>query len=76
MALGAAWVLAAAGAAGGDVRVRVENPPATGRVVALLFDRPDAFGDLRDPLRTAEVPVGGAAAFEDLPAGRYAVLAP
>lgn len=75
MALGAAWVLAAAGAAGGDVRVRVENPPATGRVVALLFDRPDAFGDLRDPLRIAEVPAGGAAAFEDLPAGRYAVLA-
>ena len=75
MALGAAWALAAAGAAGGEVRVQVENPPATGRVVALLFDRPDAFGDLRDPLKTAEVPAGGTAAFEDLPAGRYAVLA-
>lgn len=78
------WALAAAaalcgspGARGGEVGVRVENPPGTGTVVALLFDSADAFADLRDPVRTLTWPTGGAepASFEGLAAGSYAVMA-
>ena len=74
------WALAALlalkAAVGGTLEVRVENPPATGAVVALLFDAPDAFADLRDPLGRAVLRAGEEALrFEGLAAGRYAVLA-
>lgn len=67
----------AASALGGGLAVSVANPPATGAVVALLFDAADAFADLRDPLQTRRLPAGGGAAtdFTGLAAGRYAVLA-
>ena len=70
-----AWSLAVS-ALGGAVAVSVANPPATGTVVALLFDSADAFADLRDPLRTLRLPAGGgeAARFRELAAGSYAVL--
>ena len=72
-----AVALGAAGTAfGGEVDVRVENPPGTGAVVALLFDSADAFADLRDPRAALRVPSGGKepARFEGLGAGSYAVL--
>ncbi|NLG34294.1 MAG: DUF2141 domain-containing protein [Lentisphaerae bacterium] len=72
----AAWLLAGAAARGGTVDVRVENPPPSGVVVAWLFDDPDAFADLRDPLRTRLLPPEGGmpARFEGLAPGTYAVL--
>lgn len=69
-----AWAVMAATAGAGEVKVRVDNPPATGAVVALLYDAAAAFADLRDPLRTAPLPAGGAADFGNLPAGNYAVM--
>lgn len=73
LALWAGWILAACG---GEVDVRVENPPGTGAVVALLFDAADAFADLRDPRMARILPAGasGPARFEGLAPGRYAVL--
>jgi MipA family protein len=59
---------------GGTVGVRVENPPPAGAVVVWLFDAADAFADLRDPLRTLALPKGGAASFDGLAPGRYAVM--
>lgn len=72
-----AWGLGVWSAAGSSVGVRVENPPATGMVVVLLFDEADAFADLRQPLRTLAVPSGAAleASFDGLTPGRYAVMA-
>ena len=63
-------------APGAEVAVRVENPPPTGAVVALLFDAADAFADLRDPVATLTLGRGAesAATFADLAAGDYAVL--
>lgn len=62
---------------GGEVDVRVENPPGTGAVVALLFDAADAFADLRDPRMARILPAGGSGRvrFDGLEPGRYAVLA-
>lgn len=73
----ATWGLGVWSAVGGSVGVRVENPPATGVVVVLLFDEADAFADLRQPLRTLAVPTSAPleASFDGLAAGRYAVLA-
>ena len=66
----------AAAAHGGEIEVAVDNPPGTGMVLALLYDVPDAFADLRDPRATLELPDGGrtAARFGDLAPGRYAVV--
>ena len=66
----------AAAARGGEIEVAVDNPPGTGTVLALLFDAPDAFADLRDPRAILALPGGGrtAARFGNLAPGRYAVL--
>ena len=63
-----AWSLAVS-ALGGAVAVSVANPPATGAVVALLFDSADAFADLRDPVATRTLAADGTgdATFEGLP---------
>ena len=59
----------------GEIGVRVENPPATGAVVALLYDSADAFADLRDPAgRVVWEAADPGAGFAGLAAGRYAVL--
>ena len=70
------WACGAGRAAGGEVFVRVENPPTNGMVVAWLFDSADAFADLRDPLATRMQPAGEESEirFERLAPGRYAVL--
>ena len=75
-AMGLAAGLAAIAARGATVAVRVENPPATGAVVALLFDGPDAFADLRDPVRALTLSGDGGveAQFGGLAAGSYAVM--
>lgn len=75
-AAGLAAGLAALAARGAAVEVRVENPPATGTVVALLFDGADAFADLRDPVRKIAIAGGGRAEarFDGLGAGSYAAM--
>ena len=73
LALWAGWTAATFGA---EMDVRVQNPPGTGAVVALLFDAADAFADLRDPRMTLVLPAGGGGPvrFEGLEPGRYAVV--
>ncbi len=72
----ALWIGLAASVSGGELIVGVDNPPGTGTVLALLFDDPAAFADLRDSRQTLAMPEGGRAGvrFADLPPGRYAVL--
>jgi outer membrane protein len=62
--------------AAATLEIRIENPPATGDVIALLFDSPNAFVDLRDPSRTVVLPDKGKtpARINDLPAGEYALV--
>jgi len=54
----------------------VDNPPVTGEVVAWVFDSPNSFVDLRDPVRTVVLPERGATPdyILDLPAGEYALI--
>ncbi len=66
----------AAGSDNGRVAVSLDNPPGTGSVFALLFDSPDTFADLRDPVDTLALSPGESAGmnFEGLPDGSYAVM--
>ena len=54
----------------------MDHPPATGAVVAWVFDSPNTFVDLRDPVRTVVFPERGATPglIMDLPAGEYALV--
>jgi MipA family protein len=58
-----------------DLTVRVENPPANRTVVVMLFDSPDAFVKLREPLHVVSLPppANGETVFRGLSAGRYAL---
>lgn len=59
-----------------QLSVRVEAPPLEGALQALLFDSPNAFGDLRDPKLSTTVPVG-VLPFHltwEVPPGEYALL--
>jgi outer membrane protein len=60
-----------------EVGVKLLNPPATGTVAIALFDSPNTFGDLRDPVLVAEFPLDGRDIYriEDVPPGDYALLA-
>ena len=59
-----------------EIKVRFENPTPEGTLVFLIFDSANAFGDLRDPLKTLALPSDGREAYriEDLPAGEYALV--
>ncbi len=59
-----------------ELEVRIDNPPAEGAVILWLFDSPNTFVDLRDPLRIVTMPDRGRspAKIKDLPAGEYAVV--
>jgi outer membrane protein len=60
-----------------EVGVKLLNPPATGTVAFALFDSPNTFGDLRDPVLVAEFPLDGRDIYriEEVPPGEYALLA-
>ena len=60
-----------------EVNVQFLNPPATGTVELALFDSPNTFGDLRDPVLVVRFALDGREAYriEDVPAGEYALLA-
>ncbi len=59
-----------------EIVVRLDNPPPEGTLVFLLFDSANAFGDLRDPLKTLWFPSDGRETyrFEGVPAGEYALV--
>jgi outer membrane protein len=60
----------------GEIAVEIGNAPATGTVVCVLFDSANAFGDLRDPVKTVDFPFDGRAEYRltDVPPGTYALL--
>lgn len=70
------FALLAAGVSAAELEVRIDNPPADGAVVLWLFDSPNTFVDLRDPVRIVILPDRGRtpAKIKDLPAGEYAVV--
>ncbi len=60
-----------------EIRIHLDNPPERGRVVFMLFDSPNAFGDLRDPVSTVSEPLDGRPAYvlTNVPPGKYALMA-
>jgi outer membrane protein len=59
-----------------EIAVRLDNPPTEGTLVFLLFDSANAFGDLRDPLKTLRFRSDNRDAYRitDVPAGEYALV--
>ncbi len=59
-----------------EIVVRLDNPPPGGTLVFLLFDSANAFGDLRDSLKTRSFPSDGGEFYriEGVPAGEYALV--
>jgi outer membrane protein len=64
-----------AGAAG--LEIGIDNPPATGTVVVLLFNSPGTFVDFRDPVGRIMLSSGTnmIGRLSGLPAGEYALMA-
>jgi len=60
-----------------DLTLRLQDPPAAGTLIVLLFDAANAFGDLRDPAARFETALDGRDVyrFEGVPSGEYALLA-
>jgi MipA family protein len=56
--------------------VHIEQPPSTGNIVLMLFDSPNAFGDLRDPVKVVTYGLDGGTMFriEGIDPGQYALL--
>lgn len=69
-------LLAAASLYAADLTISLTAPPDTGQLRILLFDSPDTFGDLRDPVFSKTVPTAGQAkiTLSDVPEGRYALV--
>ncbi len=59
-----------------ELSVSLDNPPAMGTVSFLLFDSPNAFGDLRDPVKMITRPLDDRKVYriENVPPGEYALL--
>jgi len=59
-----------------DIKVVIENPPAKGPIVLLLFDSANTFGDIRNPFRqySAVLEDNDSYIIENIPAGEYALL--
>ena len=70
LALYSATILAA------DISVRIDNPPAEGKVALVLFDTANSFGDLRDPHTVVIHTLDGSESYriEGVPPGEYALL--
>lgn len=63
---------------GADIRFTFDVGQPTGRIMVALFDSEAAYDGSGGPVRVAQVEVSGStatAAFEDLPAGDYAMKA-
>ncbi|MEI8122184.1 MAG: MipA/OmpV family protein [bacterium] len=61
---------------GADLDIVVNNPPATGTVHALLFNSPNTFLNLRDPVKSTTLQFGSTmkGRIPDLPPGDYALM--
>ena len=59
-----------------ELTVSLDNPPATGTVVFVLFDSANTFGDLRDPAKVLKQSLDDRKVYriEDLPHGEYALV--
>jgi outer membrane protein len=59
-----------------DIAVRIDNPPASGQVVLVLFDSANTFADLRDPAMVVYYFLDGRDQYllEEVPPGEYALL--
>lgn len=63
------------GAIAADLEIRVDNPPAAGRMIVQVFKSANAFVDIRDPYRSETLAEPGKPVIiRDLPAGEYAVM--
>jgi len=60
-----------------ELRIRLENPPRHGGVILMLYDSPNAFGDLRDPVLTVAAEPDGmnSVSITNIPPGEYALVA-
>ena len=61
---------------GADLTIELQNPPSTGRVEILFFDSPNAFDDLRAPVKSVEIPATGQPLYSihGIPPGEYALM--
>ena len=59
-----------------ELSVSLVNPPAIGTVYFLLFDAPNTFGDLRDPVKIVTRPLDDRKVYriENVPPGEYALM--
>lgn len=59
-----------------ELTVSLDNPPATGTIVFVLFDSSATFGDLRDPVKVLKQPLDGRQVYhiDDVPNGEYALM--
>jgi outer membrane protein len=59
-----------------EIKVRIDNPPASGKVALALFNSANAFGDLRDPYMVVIHDLDGRDEYiiEDVEPGEYALL--
>lgn len=59
-----------------EIKVQLQSPPETGTVAFALFDSPNTFGDLRDPVMVVTSPLDGSESYtiENVPPGEYALL--
>ena len=48
---------------GAELRVELVNSPSTGAVALLLFDSPDSFRKLTQPVRSIQIPAEGQRVF-------------
>ena len=59
-----------------ELSVRLDNPPASGKIALGLFSSANTFGDFRDPARLEIYTLDGRETYviEDIPAGEYALM--
>lgn len=70
------FILLRMAASGAEIQVQLTDPPAQGSVVFMLYNSPNAFGDLRDPVMTITEPLDGRSSYSipDVPPAEYALL--
>lgn len=59
-----------------DLNLRLSNAPVEGKLIFQVYDRADAFGDLRDPAEVQVLPARGDTDYmlENLPDGQIAIV--
>jgi len=59
-----------------EIRISLVEAPPSGNVVFMLYDSPNAFGDLRDPVRIETAPLDGRETYiiTNVPPAEYALM--